>query len=111
MIEERRRYPRIEIEQMVQIVMGKKQTIYAIANDISESGLSFTTQDPIEPNTDLEVLITLETSEDKKEVIKIQGIEIYCCEIEDTYKSGMDFKSISREHRDILKSFIDYTVS
>ena len=107
MIDEQRKSPRIEIEQMAYIKPEKNIKIYAKAKDISKFGLSFISQDPVEPNKTLEISITLQTAENKKKEILIKGKVIYCCEIEGIYNSGLEFSFISESHKKILDKFIE----
>jgi len=106
MDDDRRKYPRIKIKQMV-LIHNQKEITNAKVKDISKSGLSFTTQVPIEPNINLKASITLQFTENKTEIINCEGLVIYCFEIENTFNSGLEFSAVSDAHKEILKEFIE----
>ncbi len=111
MNDDKRKCPRIKIELMAQIILGKEDFIYSKANNISETGLSFSTHETIKPNTIMEVMVTLSFKNNKHKTINCEGIVKYCNEEEHAFNSGMKFTYISDAHKKILKTFINEAIS
>lgn len=107
MIDEQRKNPRIELEQMLYLNPGKDQNIYAKVKEISESGLSFISQDPVEPDNILEISIFLNPFDSDKHKIILKGKVIYCCEIDGIYNCGLEFTLVNEKYKKILKKFIE----
>lgn len=86
---------------------GRDTFLNCMGSDISETGIGFVTDTPLEIHSQFFFMATLECA-DGPRTIKGKGIALYCSEKEDDlYRVGMEFVEMDEQSERDLHDFIN----
>ena len=103
--EEKRGHSRFKIQQMIELSFGKETFVQANGVDISEGGLFCQTSEPIDPQTELFIMIGLET-DGEDQTIRCEGMVTRSLQSNDGYDVGVSFMGMQEGDREKIKTFI-----
>jgi len=99
---ERRRSPRYEIQQMVQVSGVREEFIHAASVNISEHGLSCVSADKVEPDGILLLMLVL----DNYRTINVESVVVWEKKHKAGYEVGLEFTNISDKDAKALRTFL-----
>ncbi|MEW5817520.1 MAG: PilZ domain-containing protein [Spirochaetota bacterium] len=111
MIDERRRFPRFQIDQLIQLSYERESFVAAKGVNISEGGILCITDAPVDIYSRVFLMLTLvfkERSEEKANEITCEGIVNRCDPEGDIYYVGIQFTDLQENEKRILKKYIDF---
>lgn len=107
MLEERRKFPRFEIEQMIELSFGKESYLHAAGVDISETGLLCESSEYVEPLTRLYLMVGLSANDYEKQKITCEGIVLRSFEQDGRFSIAVNFTTMQEEDRKKLNNYME----
>ncbi len=104
--EERRKYPRLNLDQCIQLSFGKEKFIDAVAVNISQNGILCSSSVPID-NLDMMFLMIDLNINDEIKTIKCEGIPMYHKSINGKNMFGIQFIEMDETDAGTLKQYLD----
>jgi len=105
LMNEKRKYPRITLNQMIEHSMGKETMVQAQGVNISEGGILFQTASELELYSRLFVSFSI-MENDTSTDLSCEGIVVRSDKSGDLYDTGMEFADLNEKNNIILKSCI-----
>ena len=102
---DKRKYNRFIINQMIEISVNKEKNIISQGLNISEGGLCFKTNQELEPYARLFILITLPGNKEER-TFHCEGSVVRCDKKGKEYIAAMEFGDISNEDKDWIKKYV-----
>ncbi len=109
MNDERRKYPRISLNQCIQISFGRETFIDAEAVNISQNGILCSTSEPIEDLDRIFLMIDIPIMDEIK-TIQCEGIPMYTESVNGKTQFGIQFIEIDEDSSDILKHYLELNI-
>ena len=105
MKDEKRKHNRFKINQMCEVYMGREIYIPVKAVDISEGGISFTTEESLAISSIVEFQLAFYIGR-KSRTINCQGV-VRRIEFEDeNYAGAIEFTNLKEENKKIIREYI-----
>jgi len=105
MSEEKRKHPRFEINQLVELDLGRETFIHAAAANLSEGGLLCHTDEYCEPYTRVFLMMTLALTGGDR-IIKCEGVVVRSEKEGRHWETGISITSMDSASRKIFDEFI-----
>ena len=106
MTDQKERAPRFEIQQMVQVNLGREEFIAAEGVNISESGMLCETDEPVDPGTRVFLMIGVPDAPPEKVVTIAEAMVVRSEEIEGGYLQGVKFDYLHQDQLERLREFL-----
>lgn len=96
MAKEKRKHPRIQIDQMIEISFGRETFMHGQGINISKSGILCRCEQPVDHNSTIFFMINIGSDEEPKHVT-CEGMVVRCDEQDEGYDIGIAFSHIDDE--------------
>ena len=104
---ERRKHPRFELRQIVELGFGKERYIHAEAIDISRSGIRCRTEEEIEVSRTCSIYFVLQEGKENVPDLMAEVVVKRCDPVEEGgYDVGMEFSMLSPDTDRRLVAFV-----
>jgi hypothetical protein len=110
MFEERRKFPRFKIRQMIGLSFGRESYFQAEGLNISETGFLCQSSDKIEPCTRVYLMISLPVNNCENQEMECEGVVLRSVEQNGGFRIDVSFTSLQGEDRERLRSYIKRTL-
>ncbi len=104
MSSERRTNPRFAIKQLVDLSTDGERFVKVTGTDLSEGGLACTSSMPLDPLSQVYIMLDLET-EGQSKIYHLEGYVAHVRKVDDTYYAGISFDLIPPEAQEALDAF------
>lgn len=105
-VAEKRKHPRFEINQMVELTYARENFVGAKGINISENGLLCETNERMEPYTVVFMMITIEHKK-KEYLMECEGVVIRSDKNKDHWDTGINITAVRNGDRGAFKEFVD----
>jgi len=107
MTDEKRQHPRFEINQLVELDMGRETFVHADAVNLSAGGILCKTDEQVDPYTKLFLMMTLNL-QNRERIIKCEGLVVRSEKAGDQWDTGISITSMDEASRKIFEEFIGH---
>lgn len=107
MSSENRKHPRFEINQLVELDIGRETFIHADAANLSEGGLLCYTEEYCEPYTKVFLMMTLKL-ESRERIIKCEGVVVRSVKEGRRWNTGISITFMDNASRKIFDEFLSH---
>lgn len=103
---DRRKEERFRIQQMIGYGPGREEYLWAEGVDLSLSGMSCITTRPVDPLTELYIMIDI-PAEGRWKQVRVEGYIAHVTLHGDFYHFGVIFTDVSDNDRENLEAYLD----
>ena len=104
---ERRSEQRFELSRMVVYDLGKERYIDTRASDVSRGGVSFVSDEYLEPELGVWISFSLPFAEGPSPELEAEGIVTSVADTSGACRFGVSFTRMTQEDRTVLDEFIE----
>lgn len=103
---ERRSEPRFELSRMVVYELARERYIDTRASDVSRGGVSFISDEYLEPELAVWITFTLPSAEGSSRELEAEGIVTSVADASGGCRFGVSFTRMTQEDRTALEQFM-----
>ena len=104
---ERRSERRFELSRMVIYDLGKERYIDTRASDVSNGGVSFVSDEYLEPELAVWITFSLPAAEGSTRELEAEGVVTSVADSSTGCRFGVSFTRMTQEDRTVLEGFIE----